>query len=42
MTLNFAVAWSVSLMTDEPPEEVQELVEFIRVPRGAAAAEPVH
>ncbi|NNE06427.1 MAG: cation acetate symporter [Xanthomonadales bacterium] len=42
MVLNFAVAWAVSMMTEEPPEEVQELVEFIRVPRGAAAAVDSH
>ena len=33
MMLNFMVAFSVSAMTDEPPIEVQELVERIRVPR---------
>jgi cation/acetate symporter len=37
MLLNFIVAFSVSHMTDEPPQEVQELVEFIRVPKGAVA-----
>ncbi|MEE8496045.1 MAG: sodium:solute symporter family protein [Xanthomonadales bacterium] len=33
MVLNFIVAFSISAMTDEPPVEVQELVERIRVPR---------
>jgi len=36
--LNFAVAYVVSGMTKEPPQEIQELVESIRVPRGAGAA----
>lgn len=36
--INFAVAIGVSRVTDEPPEEIQELVESIRVPRGAGAA----
>ncbi|MBO3762207.1 sodium:solute symporter family protein [Ciceribacter sp. L1K22] len=36
--LNFAVAYVVSMMTAEPPQEVQDLVESIRVPRGASAA----
>ncbi|GAA5077566.1 cation acetate symporter [Roseibacterium beibuensis] len=35
---NFAVAYIVSKMTAEPPQEIQELVESIRVPRGAGAA----
>jgi cation/acetate symporter len=34
--LNFAVAIGVSRATDEPPQEIQDLVESIRVPRGAA------
>jgi cation/acetate symporter len=36
--LNFAVAYGVSAMTAEPPKEVQDLVESIRIPRGAGAA----
>ena len=36
--LNFAVAYMVSNATEAPPEEIQELVESIRVPRGASAA----
>ena len=36
--INFAVAYAVSSATAEPPAEVQELVESIRVPRGAGAA----
>ena len=36
--LNFASAWVVSMVTRAPPRHVQELVESIRVPRGAGAA----
>jgi cation/acetate symporter len=36
--LNFAVAYAISAVTKEPPVEVQELVESIRVPRGAGAS----
>jgi len=35
---NFAVAYAVSMQTAEPPQEIQELVESVRVPRGAGAA----
>ena len=37
--LNFATAFIISSMTEEPPEEIQELVESIRVPRGAGSAQ---
>ncbi|MCV2876981.1 cation acetate symporter [Rhodobacteraceae bacterium XHP0102] len=36
--LNFAVAFAVSSMTKEPPKEIQDLVESVRIPRGAGAA----
>lgn len=36
--LNFAVAIAVSRVTAAPPQHIQELVESIRVPRGAGAA----
>jgi cation/acetate symporter len=36
--LNFVVAYAVSSATQEPPQEVQDLVESIRIPRGAGAA----
>ncbi|MBO9455190.1 cation acetate symporter [Paracoccus sp. R12_1] len=36
--INFGVAYVVSNATEEPPLEVQELVESIRVPRGAGQA----
>ena len=38
MILNFIVAYVVSMMTPPPPAEVQEIVENIRVPRGAGQA----
>ncbi|MDO5647438.1 sodium:solute symporter family protein [Paracoccus sp. (in: a-proteobacteria)] len=36
--LNFITAFIVSQMTQEPPADVQDLVESIRIPRGAGAA----
>ncbi len=36
--VNFVVAYVVSNATEEPPLEVQELVESIRIPKGAGAA----
>ncbi|MCV6548519.1 MAG: cation acetate symporter [Cohaesibacter sp.] len=36
--INFAVAYIVSNATEEPPQEIQDLVESIRVPSGAGAA----
>jgi cation/acetate symporter len=38
MVLNFVVALVVSSFTKEPPQEVQELVESVRIPKGAGAA----
>jgi len=38
MILNFVVAKVVSSMTAEPPTEIQQIVEDIRIPRGAGAA----
>ncbi len=38
MLLNFAVALTVSSLTAPPPKEVQDLVESIRVPKGAGSA----
>ena len=37
--INFIVAYVVSNATQEPPQEVQELVESIRVPKGAGTAQ---
>lgn len=39
MLLNFIVALLVSSMTSAPPEEVQAIVEDIRIPRGAGGAQ---
>ncbi|MBA1237224.1 cation acetate symporter [Pseudomonas kunmingensis] len=36
--LNFAVAYAVSLATEAPPQEIQDLVESVRTPKGAGAA----
>ncbi|KZN14047.1 sodium:solute symporter family protein [Marinomonas sp. TW1] len=36
--INFAVAFAVSSMTEEPPKEIQELVENVRYPQGAGNA----
>ncbi|WP_316860487.1 sodium:solute symporter family protein [uncultured Cohaesibacter sp.] len=36
--INFAVAYAVSSATEEPPQDIQDLVESIRVPKGAGAA----
>lgn len=38
MIINFVVSIVVSKMTPPPPKEIQELVESVRVPRGAGAA----
>ena len=38
MVVNLTVSFVVSRMTPEPPTEVQDIVENIRVPRGAGAA----
>ncbi|UEM07381.1 cation acetate symporter (plasmid) [Skermanella rosea] len=38
MLLNFAVAFAISKVTAAPPREIQELVDYIRSPRGAKAA----
>jgi cation/acetate symporter len=38
MALNFIVAWVVMKFTPEPPDEISQLVEDIRYPRGAHEA----
>jgi cation/acetate symporter len=38
MILNFIVAYLVSRATPPPPQEIQKLVDEIRVPKGAGAA----
>jgi len=42
MMINFAVAFVVSRFTPEPPQEVQELVEHIRVPAGSSGPSAAH
>ncbi len=42
MVLNFLVSFVVSKMTPPPPAHIQELVEDIRIPRGAGAAVAGH
>jgi cation/acetate symporter len=39
MVLNMVVTLVVSRLTPPPPEEIQEMVENVRVPRGAGAAQ---
>ena len=36
--LNFAAAYAVSSVTAAPPKHIQDLVESVRIPRGASAA----
>jgi cation/acetate symporter len=38
MLLNFASAWLVSRVTPRPPRPVREMVDRIRIPRGAGKA----
>jgi cation/acetate symporter len=42
MVLNFVVSLTVSAFTPPPPQEVQDLVEDIRIPQGAASAAEAH
>jgi cation/acetate symporter len=42
MLLNFAVAIAISRFTPAPPQEVQDMIEEIRVPRGAGPAVDAH
>ncbi|WP_319823426.1 sodium:solute symporter family protein [Thalassovita sp.] len=37
--VNFVVAYVVASMTEETPQEIKDLVESVRVPRGAGAAQ---
>ena len=38
MAINFAMTIGVSLCTPPPPVAIQEMVESVRIPRGAGAA----
>jgi cation/acetate symporter len=37
--VNFTVAYVVSMMTKAPPQHVVDLIESIRVPKGAGKAQ---
>jgi cation/acetate symporter len=37
--INFLVAYVVSNATEAPPKHIQDLVESVRIPRGAGAAQ---
>ncbi len=39
MILHFIVAFVVSRVTAPPPKEIQEMVESIRIPKGASQAQ---
>ncbi|MBA2113068.1 sodium:solute symporter family protein [Bremerella alba] len=39
LALNFIVAFTISRLTAAPPEDVQDLVESVRIPRGSHAPE---
>ena len=36
--INFGVAYGVSLMTKDTPQEIKDLVESVRIPAGAGGA----
>ncbi|MCB0211809.1 MAG: cation acetate symporter [Anaerolineae bacterium] len=38
MILNFVISFVVSRATEAPPQEIQDMVESVRIPRGAGAA----
>jgi cation/acetate symporter len=38
MILNFVVSFIISKFTPPPPQHIQDLVEEIRIPRGATSA----
>jgi cation/acetate symporter len=42
MILNFVVTFVISRSTKEPPQEIQEMVELVRIPKGARAAVAQH
>jgi cation/acetate symporter len=42
MLLNFVVAFAVGRFTPPPPQEVQEMVEHIRIPAGSSAPTGMH
>ena len=38
MFFNFLISYAVSRVTAEPPREIQDMVDEIRIPRGAGAS----
>ena len=40
--LNFSVAFAVSRLTPDVPDDVQQLVNNIRIPKGLATPDPTH
>ncbi len=40
--INFAVAFAVDKMTQEPPEHIQHMVENVRIPRGSKVVDGSH
>ena len=42
MILNFVTTLTVSRFTSPPPEEVQNMIEDIRIPRGATSAHEIN
>jgi cation/acetate symporter len=42
MLLHFIVAYFVSRATAAPPQDIQDMVENIRIPRGAAPSTHAH
>lgn len=42
MILNFIVTFGISRFTSAPPQHIQDLIEDIRIPRGAKEAGPMH
>ncbi len=42
MILNFVVTFVVSRVTEAPPQEIQDMVESVRIPKGAGAVTAAH
>ena len=42
MVFNFVTAFVLSRVTTAPPQHIQDMVEDVRIPRGAGAATAVH
>jgi cation/acetate symporter len=41
MIFNFIVSYTVSRLTPEPPQEIKDLVDNIRIPKGAGETYPI-